>query len=153
MIICIDIIRLITCGESESSLWCTDLPSPAGRSRRTCGWCWGRGSPVEAPGPSSSSRSSTSPVSLTMGAQSAARTSAAPPWTFPGPPPGRPGDPEPPLQWGPTEEGAYSHYFRALCTMKGMRMKVFIIIITIYSKADFDPTNALHLFLNPHEHI
>lgn len=43
------------------------LPFPAGRSRKPCGWCWGRGSPAEAPGPSSSSRSSTSPVSQMTG--------------------------------------------------------------------------------------
>lgn len=84
--------------KSEPSLWCTDLPSPAGRSRRPCGWCWGRGSPAEAPGPSSSSRSSTSPVSLTRGGQSATRTSAAPPWTSAAPPPGRHDDPGPPPQ-------------------------------------------------------
>lgn len=81
------------------------LPSPAGRSRRTCGWCWGRENPAEAPGPSSSSTSSTSPVSLTTGGRSATGTSAVPPGTFPGRPPGQPGDSGPPLRWDPGDEG------------------------------------------------
>lgn len=57
------------------------LPSPAGRSRSTGGWCWGTAIPAAALCPSSSCKSSSWPASPPPACRTASGTWRWPPWT------------------------------------------------------------------------
>lgn len=76
---------------------------PVGRSRRRCGWWWGTASPGAARGPSSSSRSNASPVSLAEGGRSAARIAPDLPESVSDHLPEQPDCPKPPQRLNPTQ--------------------------------------------------